>query len=52
MQSHSFGHFLSQCKDLLSLIFLYKEEIPWVLEGIDSSDPRVDLIEESKFEME
>ena len=30
---------MSQYKDLLNLIFLYEEEILWILEGIDFSDP-------------
>lgn len=38
MSPHSIGHFLSQYNTLLSLTFLYEEEIPWILEGIDSFD--------------
>ena len=42
-QSHSSGHFMSQYKDLLSLIFLYEEEVLWILEGIDFHDPRTKI---------
>jgi len=34
---------MSQYKDLLNLIFLYEEEILWILEDIDFSDPRTKI---------
>lgn len=39
-QSHSSGHFMSQYKDLLSLIFLYEEEILSDFKVLDFQGPK------------